>query len=244
VRQSVIFLDATVQEPSGQNTEETGSGFIITSSGYALTANHVIQSPDAKVEVIIGSRTGTRLSADVISIPGVEDAALLKLPDSHAPYQAVQFDNPLELSVGSNLISIGFPLDQDISLAAPGSLTKKDGTRECRGCFQISVPLNNGNSGGPVIDNSGNVVGLVKGGIPHAQQMNYMIPVNLLSPLISEAGLPWPPWSPPVQESVSSTSTLPVPPLTPPLSGAKNCHEITVVSAGLPPVYTKRIVCE
>jgi S1-C subfamily serine protease len=241
VRRACLFVESTVEEPSGHITKETGTGFVITSSGFALTANHVLQSPSAKVSVIVGSRYGDKLVATVVSVPGVQDAALIQLPDSHAPYQHVTFGDPGLLEVGSQLISAGFPLDSDLSIAAPGNLSSKSAQQ---GLWQISVPLNYGNSGGPVIDAAGDVVGMVRGGINGAQLMNFMIPLNLMAPLLTMADLTWPPWQ--ASEASTGSAILPIPSLTsPPLKQTgKNCHEITVVSAGLPPTYTKETICE
>src|SRR5258708_5397183 len=94
VKPSIVFVEASVTEPSGKITTETGTGFICSRSGYVLTANHVLQTRGAQVSVSIGSNTGEKLSAYVAQAPQFVDAALLQLPDSHRPYVPVRFGDP------------------------------------------------------------------------------------------------------------------------------------------------------
>jgi S1-C subfamily serine protease len=238
IRRSIIFIEVTVTEPTGKITTETGTGFIITQSGYAVTANHLLMGPSAKVMASVGGRFGLKVPVYVCDIHGITDGALLQLPDSTAPYEPVTFDDPGGLAASDHLVAIGFPLDSDLSVSS-GVLANKAGRD---GLWQISVPLNFGNSGGPVIDSKGGVVGMVQGGISQAQQVNFMLPVNLLAPFITSAGLRWPPFdlrgaeAPPV--SVSKVA----PVLTP--KPGQNCHEVVNIAVGFPPQYSKTIVCE
>jgi S1-C subfamily serine protease len=254
LRQSIIFVTAKVVEPTGKVDVETGTGFIITSSGYAITANHLLQSRQADVTVTVGSRFGEALPAYVANAPDLLDAALLQLPDTHRPYTPVQFANPAPLTSGAHLVSAGFPLTSDYS-STFGTVSN---TASPHGYWQVTMPLNYGNSGSPVLDSSGRVIGMVVGGIASAQQINYIIPLNLLSPLLIQAGLQWPPWTDrgfvdsgdltSAPNATAVTNLLPA--ATPPPLGVpggrqpRNCHEVTEIAAGVPPVYTKRTECE
>jgi S1-C subfamily serine protease len=232
-QRSTIFVEATVNEPTGRMTTETGTGFICSSSGYALTANHVIQTGGAKVFVRIGSNTGERLAAFLTGASGAIDAALIQLPTSHAPYQPVKFGDPALLSQGDHLVAVGFPLGFDYSTSS-GTLSNKGGQG---GLWQISIPLSYGNSGGPILNTAGQTVGMVRGGIAQAQQINYMMPMNLLSGLVMQCGVPWPPSGDPLPAQ-------PVAPTRQPLRPGPNCHEITDYAPGFPPTYTRRLVCD
>jgi S1-C subfamily serine protease len=231
-KNSIVFVRASVTEPSGKVTTETGTGFICSSSGYVLTANHILQTPGARVSVTIGSNTGETLTAYIAAVPNFVDAALLQLPDSHRPYKPISFGDPDQLQQGDHVIAAGFPLSLDYS-STNGSLSNKAGGE---GLWQISVPLNYGNSGGPILNEIGQAVGMIRGGVAQAQQINYMIPLNLLSPLITGCGLIWPPYNNASNPAVTKLIT------TKPVSS--RCHEVTDVAAGIPPVYTKRMECE
>jgi S1-C subfamily serine protease len=254
LKQSILFITAVTVSGAGETTEETGTGFIVTSSGFAFTANHVVAAPNAKIEVSVGSRFGPRIPAVLIPTgPNYADAALLQLPASLGPYHPVHFGNWSRLTPGGALLTVGFPLQSDISPAA-GILAVTGGPG---GLWQVSVPLNYGNSGGPVADDAGRIVGMVRGGVADAQQINYIIPLNLLAPLVVTAGLRWPPFdtddgAAPVPKPVLTTSV----PVPLPRSGQPgqsmsatpntippNCTEVTDVAAGVPPIYTKRLEC-
>ncbi|MFM0522675.1 serine protease [Caballeronia jiangsuensis] len=245
-RKSIVFVTASVTEPSGSTTTETGTGFIITTSGYVITANHVIgPNPNVKITVRIGSRSGEELIAYHVDAPVFSDVVLLQLPDSKGPYNPVMFHDPKALKVMDHLETGGFPLSSDFSVV-DGTLSNQANPR---GLWQVSIPLNYGNSGGPVFDVGGGVIGMVVGGIRGAQQVNYILPLNILSPLLNVAGLTWPPFTP----SSNANAAIVVPdfsaPALPSVSelnqkgGASNCHEITVISSGFPPRYEKKTEC-
>jgi S1-C subfamily serine protease len=238
-RNSVVFLEVSVTEDTGKVTTETGTGFIVAAAGYVLSAAHLMSSPGARITGSIGSRFGERLPLTIIPVSGPLDAVLLQLPDSKGPYQPVMLKDPSSLSIADHLISIGFPLNEDLSVSG-GMLGNKGGPA---GSWQISIPLNYGNSGSPIIDSSGGVVGMAKGGVYPAQNINYMLPLNLLAPLLISAGKQWPPF----ESRTGSAPLLPSGPdtLTPAHSSTTaNCHEVVQMAAGLPPKYTKVIVCE
>jgi len=238
LKPSVIYIEATITEPSGKRTTETGTGFIISSLGYALTANHLLADPSATVTATVGGRYGVKLPLYICNASGLMDATLVQLPDSAGPYRAVRFGDPANLSAGDHLIALGFPLTSDISVSA-GVLGNKSGPN---GLWQVSVPLNYGNSGGPVIDSAGGVVGMVRGGVSQAQLINFMLPLNLVVPLLTSAYVKWPPFEP--QAADRGLIAIPAPALRNAPNSGKNCHEVVVQTMGLPPAYTKRIECE
>jgi S1-C subfamily serine protease len=138
---------------------------------------------------------------------------------------------------GDHLLALGFPLDSDLSVSA-GVLSNEFAEG---GLWQIAIPLNYGNSGGPVVDERGVVIGMVRGGVSQAEEINFMRPINLLTPILNAAGLIYPAYP---------TGGKSAPPLAAPMlkpaqqTKDAKCHEIVDIAAGLPPVYTKRIVCD
>jgi S1-C subfamily serine protease len=234
LKPSIIFIEATITEPSGKITTETGTGFIISSLGYALTANHLLADSSAKITATVGSRFGIKLPLYICNASGLMDATLVQLPDSAGPYQPVRFGDPHDLSAGDHLVAIGFPLDSDVSVST-GALGNKSGPH---GLWQVSIALNYGNSGGPVLDTAGGVIGMVRGGVSQAQQINFMLPLNLLVPLLSSALVKWPPY----ESKTAEPPLISIP--GPTTSKGRNCHEVVVTAMGFPPTYTKRTECD
>lgn len=240
LKRSVVFLKISSDSVSGKKNEETGTGFIISKDGYMLSAHHLIAAPGVRVVARVGSRFGQEVEARIIPTgPSFADAVLLNLPGTLGPYVPVRLGNPRQITVGSRLYTIGFPLENDRSLA-DGVLSNKDGPQ---GLWQITVPLSYGNSGGPIAVRDSKVVGLVRGGITNAQLINFMIPNNLLAPLYIAAGITWPPYD----GSIEDITPGPVQNLERTLSisrqDTQKCHEVVVVT-GLPPVYSKQMECE
>jgi hypothetical protein len=95
------------------------------------------------------------------------------------------------MNLGDALLAVGFPLESDISVTS-GILSNLGGQQ---GLWQVSIPLNYGDSGGPILNDKYEVVGMIRGGIPQAQGVNFAIPLNLMASLVMGANLMWPPYN-------------------------------------------------
>jgi S1-C subfamily serine protease len=197
-RPSVVFLAVQGVTSNGQQENKTGTGFLISDQGYVLTASHLFTDSNrvsyAKV-LIRGSRgasfdiqapTGTILPLELIRMNAEIDVALTKLPTPVPPdkYTAVHFCRALGNREGDRVHSLGFPLGMPLSVNS-GTLASKDGPR---GLWKTDILVNEGSSGGPVFDNSGHVIGMIKGGITPAPGNNFIVPANLMLDLL-QAGM-------------------------------------------------------
>jgi serine protease Do len=140
------------------DTESLGSGFILSTDGYVLTNNHVIESAD-KVVVRLGDHR--EFEARVIGADRPSDVALLKI-ESQTPLPAVKVMVPTYLKVGEWVLAIGSPFGFDHSVTA-GIVSAKG--RSLPGesyvpFIQTDVAINPGNSGGPLFNLEGEVVGV------------------------------------------------------------------------------------
>jgi S1-C subfamily serine protease len=191
---ATLFLAVHGTNSEGLIQNNVGSGFVISTEGYVITAAHVVldskQRPFTKV-LVRGSlgasfdpeaTTGLILPLEVIRTNTDVDVALLKLPYAYGAnaagstkYNSVHFCQGHNIPVGSRIHALGFPLGQPLSVNS-GTLSSKDGPR---GLWKTDISVNVGSSGGPVFDNSGHVIGVVKGGIQEAPGNNYFVPVNL-----------------------------------------------------------------
>jgi S1-C subfamily serine protease len=192
---STIFLAIQGVTVDGQSETRYGTGFIISDDGYVITVSHnVVDSkrrPYSKL-VLRGSLgvsfdpqspTGLIFPLESVKLNIDVDVALLKLP-SVQKYNFVHFCREVRLAVGARINALGFPLGMPLSVNS-GALSSKDGPR---GLWKTDILVNEGSSGGPVFDNSGHVIGVVKGGIQEAPGNNFIIPTNLMSDML-QSGL-------------------------------------------------------
>ncbi len=134
-----------------------GSGFIISSDGYIVTNNHVIESAD---EVIVEFFEGGEAEAEIIGVDPKTDIALLKV-DVDEPLTFVPWGDSDVARVGDWVMAIGNPLGQGFSVSA-GIVSARN--RELRGSYddfiQTDAAINRGNSGGPLFNMDGEVIGV------------------------------------------------------------------------------------
>lgn len=134
-----------------------GSGFIISADGYIVTNNHVIVDSD---EILIEFFDGTSLEATIVGRDEKTDIAVLKV-DSETPLHFVQFGDSDTARVGDWVLAIGNPLGQGFSVSA-GIISARN--RSLSGSYddfiQTDAAINRGNSGGPLFDMDGNVIGV------------------------------------------------------------------------------------
>lgn len=147
--------------PDGQNqprrSEALGSGFVISEDGYIVTNNHVIEGAD---EIEIEFFGGKKLPAKLVGTDIKTDIALLKVEsDTALPF--VAFGNSDLMRVGDWVVAMGNPLGQGFSVSA-GIVSARG--RELQGTYddylQTDAAINRGNSGGPLFNMDGQVVGV------------------------------------------------------------------------------------
>ena len=134
----------------------SGSGFFITSSGYIISNNHVIEG----CRKVTLSHNGQEVSANVIATDSKNDLAILKSNVRSSKFYKLSQDDAKLLD---NVIIAGYPLGKRVSSAiktSKGSVTSLAGYGDNYSNFQTDAALNQGNSGGPILNNSGDVVGV------------------------------------------------------------------------------------
>lgn len=149
------------KQKGGQSEGHFGAtGFIISPNGYVVTNYHVIKDADS---VHLQNTKGESFRADVIYIDPTHDLAMLHISDSafktlkSAPYTFKETDSDL----GEDVYTIGFPRDEVVY--GQGYLSSRTGYAGDTTAYQLSIPVNPGNSGGPVIDSRGQVIGIISG---------------------------------------------------------------------------------
>lgn len=180
--------------PPAPRSGGTGSGFYVTSDGYLVTNAHVVSGCTSVV-------TALNEKLDVRAVDEVSDLALLKLAQGVSPaYARLRGDRGVRLA--ETVMVLGFPLFEMVSTdmnATIGNVSALTGIGGDRGRFQISAAVQPGNSGGPVIDLSGNVIGVVvsrlregamlerTGALP--QNVNFAISLGTLQAFLDAEGV-------------------------------------------------------
>ena len=162
---SVVNISAhqAVPLPGGSGTRDSGqfivgSGFIIDPSGYVVTNRHVVL--DA-YSIIVGLSDGTRLVAHVVGHPPATDIALLKTNPDH-PLPAVEFGDSDKVRVGDRVLAIGNPLGLGGTVTAGivSALNRDTAETPYDNYIQTDASINHGNSGGPLFNMRGQVIGV------------------------------------------------------------------------------------
>jgi S1-C subfamily serine protease len=180
-----------------------GSGFFITKDGYLLTNHHVIASmvdPDykgyARLTIKLPNSRGESLPAKVVAWDLNHDLALLKV--EYKPPYVFQFSPGPTLIPGEKVVALGSPGGFDATMTQGIVSATRRPLLPMSDVIQIDVAVNPGNSGGPLVNDKGQVVGIVFAGIPQFQGVNFAIPgevVQKMLPLLKAAqgavSVPW-----------------------------------------------------
>lgn len=166
--------------------EGTASGVIITPDGFVLTNSHVVEK--AK-EVKVGLTDGNTFLANVVGNDAATDLAIVRTSATGLPTAELGDSNSLR--VGQLVIAIGNPLgfQSTVStgvISALGRTLRSQAGRLIENVIQTDVPLNPGNSGGPLVDSRGRVIGVNTAMIFMAQGISFAVPVNTARWVVSE----------------------------------------------------------
>ncbi len=202
---SIIVVDqlstTIVNLGSGQQSQEiskvqkgSGTGFLISADGLILTNKHVIgvgSEKTAEYKIILGS--GKQYYAQLIGKDPINDLAVLKIFDKNLPY--VQLGDSDKLQIGTSVIAIGNTLGRYQNSATKGIISGLGRSIEASdqngnsaetldNVLQTDANINLGNSGGPLVDLEGNIVGINVAIDQSGSSVGFAIPVNDAKPVI------------------------------------------------------------
>lgn len=174
-----------------------GTGFAI-GSRYVVTNYHVVEDANSITVSVIKNNINRAYYAEVVATDKVNDIAVVKITDSDFKgFSAIPYGVTTRVAdVGEDVFVLGFPLTQtlgdEIKLTT-GVINSRTGMIGWENCYQIQAPITNGNSGGPMFDNKGNVVGIIVGKLKQelnlAENVGYAIKTTYLKAMIETAGL-------------------------------------------------------
>ena len=196
-KQQVVGINTTVTYTTGffgqtATGEVSGSGFIITEDGYIVTNYHVIEDAykgDYPVTVIMYDET--TYEAEIIGFDADNDIALLKI-DANG-LSAAQLGDSNDLVVGQTVYAVGNPLGTLSYTMTSGIVSALDrtistDTTDAVRVFQIDAAVNSGNSGGPVYNEAGQVIGVVnaKTNDIGVEGLGFAIPISDVTHIVNQ----------------------------------------------------------
>lgn len=186
VRTSVVGIIA--EGSSDFTSSSVGSGIIMSSDGYIITNNHVVESSRV-IQVVLDD--GTKYPAQVVGTDARTDLAVVKIEAKDLP--AASFGDSDKLEQGDLAVAIGNPAGIQLQNSVTSgiiSAINRDIVIEDREMtlIQTDASINPGNSGGPLVNEYGQVIGIntVKIGISYYEGLGFAIPINTAKPIIDE----------------------------------------------------------
>lgn len=170
----------------------SGTGFFVTEDGYMLTNRHVVDDPDADFVVDID---GSGKRARVVYLDPVYDLAVVKVEG--AGYPAIRLADPGEIEVGEEVASVGNALGRFVDSVSSGRVISLDETvvardrgsvEILRGLIATDARLYPGDSGGPLLNANGEVVG-VNVAIEEDANVSFSIPLDAVRLVMERAGI-------------------------------------------------------
>jgi len=192
---SVVFIQTHIQSDQGDSEDSRGTGVVLDESGDILTSLHVVQGAD-EIEVIFADNTHSK--AEIAGTLGDKDIAVLKAETLPQVLVPATLGSPSSLRVGDEAIVVGNPFGLRHSVTA-GVISGLDrsfklpNTEEpVPGLIQFDAAVNPGNSGGPLLNRDGEVVGIVTALANPTEQsvfigIGFAVPIDVAA---SAAGAP------------------------------------------------------
>ena len=196
--EAVVLISAKVTSASGMFGQittgvSTGSGFVLTEDGYVVTNHHVV---DGATGVMVTMYDGTEYEATIVGSDSTNDVAVLKITES-VQLKAVTIGSSEALNVGDQVVAIGNPLGELTSTLTVGYVSAKgrDVTTDGKtiNMIQTDAAINSGNSGGPLFNSQGEVVGITTAKYSGSsasgatiEGIGFAIPIDDVIPLVDD----------------------------------------------------------
>ncbi|MDR0885966.1 MAG: trypsin-like peptidase domain-containing protein [Clostridiales Family XIII bacterium] len=198
---AVVGITSTVTSEGGggffgiepQESTGVGTGMVVDKNGYILTNSHVVLDGDVD-SIVVSLADGQELAGKLIWNDSSIDLAIVKVDAKNLP--TVDMGNSDDISIGSYVAAIGNPL----GLQFNGSITSgvvsglgrsiqaSDGNKSVQmdDLIQVDAAINSGNSGGPLLNKNGQVIGINTAKTSNAEGMGFAIPINTAKPIIEQ----------------------------------------------------------
>ncbi len=195
IQPSLVLIQTEAPGEHGKVENALGSGVVIDDSGDILTSLHVVANAS---DIQLTFADGTQSSAEVTAQQPENDIALLRATQPPAHLVPATLGNPNAMRVGDEAFVVGNPFGLYSSMSAGvisgfnRSFQPSNGSQKLQGLIQIDAAVNPGNSGGPLLNRYGQVIGIVAGIVNPTEQdvfigIGFAVPINVAG---GAAGLP------------------------------------------------------
>jgi S1-C subfamily serine protease len=195
IQPSLVLIQTEAPDANGKIDHGLGSGVVIDDRGNILTSLHVVANAS---DIQLTFADGTQSSAQVVVAQPENDIAVLRASQLPAQLVPATLGNPNAMRVGDEAYVVGNPLGLYSSMSAgvisgfDRSFQPPNGKQKLQGLIQIDAAVNPGNSGGPLLNRAGQVIGIVTGIANPTEQevfigIGFAVPINVAG---GAAGLP------------------------------------------------------
>lgn len=193
-----ILDESRQKEQENQLKDKSGTGFALNMN-YLVTNYHVVEGVNIILVKGVGGDFESELLAKVAATDKAHDLAILQIIDNRFKgFGAIPYRIKRQQSdVGESIWALGYPLVAvmgDEIKFTDGKISSMSGFRGDESMYQISVPIQPGNSGGPLFDSRGNIIGITNAGLNrdyfNSENVNYAIKTSYLYHLVDSCSLP------------------------------------------------------
>ncbi len=178
-------------EPQSRETTASGSGFVVDAAGHIVTAAHVVDNASS---ITVKLQDGTTRKATLLGTDNATDIAVLKIDPTGLTLHPLKLGSSASVGIGDAVAAIGDPFRYERSIST-GIISGIDRTMQAPNGFtvahalQTDAALNPGNSGGPLLDSQGRVIGVVDQiateGAEQSSGVGFAVPIDLVSKELS-----------------------------------------------------------
>jgi S1-C subfamily serine protease len=190
IQPSLVLIQSHAKDANGKEEDSLGSGVIITDGGDILTSLHVVANATV-IELTFAD--GTQSSGQVITQQPENDIAVVRADQPPAKMVPAVLGNPNAMSVGDEAYAVGNPFGLYSSMSAGvisgfgRTFQAPDSEVKLTGMIQIDTAVNPGNSGGPLLNRYGQVVGIITG-ILNPSGQDFFVGIGFAVPITTAGG--------------------------------------------------------
>ncbi|MCS6968945.1 MAG: serine protease [Cytophagales bacterium] len=163
-----------------------GTGFATSTKGYLITSYHLVAQADS-IFIESATRSGMRYKAEVVFTNPTTDLAILKVTDgTFKDFGKIPYTFKKEsMDLGEEIFTLAYPKNDLVY--GEGNISSPTGFEGDSTAYQISIPVNPGNSGSPVFDENGNIIGLVSGKLTGAEGVAFALKSSVIWKLLKDS---------------------------------------------------------
>lgn len=181
-KDSLDNVISDITKPKSVTFTSSGTGFLIDGKGYLVTSAHVLRGNGA----IVVNNKGEEFTARIVNVDKRKDLAILRIIDKdYISVQSLPYSlRKSSLDLGEELFTLGYPRKEVVYNM--GYLSAESGYNNDTASFQISLSANPGNSGGPVFNKNGEIIGVISGSQNQAEGVKFAVKTKTIFEMINE----------------------------------------------------------